>query len=78
MVLIIGKGSVEAAVLDYMVHQGSIAGPLFQFSDGRFLTRSRFVSAVRSALPQAVFGILGIASGSVRQPWLRCVGYKIP
>ena len=55
--LVIGKGSRDlcpvAAVLDYMVRRGSGAGPLFQFSDGRFLTRARFVTAVRSALSQA-------------------------
>ena len=53
--LVIGKGSPElcpvAAVLDYMVRRGNATGPLFQFRDGRFLTRARFVAAVRSALP---------------------------
>ena len=52
--LVIGKGSPElcpvAAVLDYMVRRGNATGPLFQFRDGRFLTRARFVAAVRSAL----------------------------
>ena len=42
-----------AAVLHYMVHRGSSDGPFFQFSDGRPLTRERFVAGVRSALQAA-------------------------
>ena len=38
-----------------MVRRGSVAGPLFQFGDGRSLTRSRFVLAVRFALRQVGF-----------------------
>ncbi len=39
-----------AAALDYMVRRGASGGPLFQFEDGRYLTRERFVAAVREAL----------------------------
>ena len=39
-----------AASLDYMVRRGTTAGPFFTFSDGSYLTRERFVQAVRSAL----------------------------
>ena len=42
-----------AAMLKYLVARGSQAGPLFRFEDGRFLTRQRFVSAVRAALSEA-------------------------
>ena len=31
-----------AAILDYMVRRGPVAGPFFQFADGSFLTRDRF------------------------------------
>ena len=41
------------AVLDYMVRRGSGQGPFFLFSDGRFLSRERFVASVRSALQAA-------------------------
>ena len=71
------KGSVD------LCHAGcgSVVGPLFQFVDGKFLTRSRFAAAVRSVLRQVgpccsyvCVSILGIASESV----LSCVGYRIP
>ena len=39
-----------AAILDYRVRRGSGPGPFFQFSDGRFLTRSQFVSHLKEAL----------------------------
>ena len=42
-----------AATLQYMVRRGSGPGPLFMFSEGRYLTRDRFVSAVRSGLTMA-------------------------
>ena len=42
-----------AAILGYMVQRGSQKGPLFLFSDGRFLTRERFVDQVRRALQVA-------------------------
>ena len=42
-----------AAVLSYMVSRGSQPGPFFKFSDGRSLTRERFVVAVREALAAA-------------------------
>lgn len=41
------------AVLSYMTQRGSGAGPLFQFSDGKPLTRQRFVAEVKEALSQA-------------------------
>jgi len=42
-----------AAALDYMVQRGSGGGPLFLFEDGRYLTKDRFVVAVRRALRRA-------------------------
>ena len=42
-----------AALLNYLVARGSNPGPLFQFKDGRVLTRQRFVRAVKEALQQA-------------------------
>ena len=42
-----------AATLSYMVMRGPGEGPLFTFSDGKFLTRERFVSSVRGALTKA-------------------------
>ena len=57
----IGRATEElcpvAAILNYMVRRGSTSGPFFKFSDGRLLTRERFVKAVRTALDHA-----GIAS----------------
>ena len=55
--LFLGKtGSVlcpVAAIMDYLCVRGMSPGPLFQFSDGRMLTRQRFVEAVREALKKA-------------------------
>ncbi len=42
-----------AAVLAYMVMRGSNPGPLFIFSNGKPLTRARFVSEVKDALTRA-------------------------
>ena len=42
-----------AALLSYLSVRGTQRGPLFLFEDGRFLTRVRFVEAVRSALLSA-------------------------
>ena len=42
-----------AALLDYMLVRGSAPGPLFQYRDGRLLTRARFSEAVRTALNKA-------------------------
>ena len=39
-----------AAMLGYLVERESLPGPLFKFTDGRYLTRNRFVSALRAAL----------------------------
>ena len=41
------------AVLSYLVMRGPGPGPLFSFSDGKWLTRRRFVSKVREALAAA-------------------------
>lgn len=53
----LGRGSADlcpvAASLNYMVQRGPGEGPFFRFSDGRPLTRERFVAAVRSALRAA-------------------------
>ena len=55
--LVIDTGNTEicpvAAVLSYMVQRGPAPGPLFLFSDRCYLTRARFVAAIRSALSQA-------------------------
>ena len=42
-----------AALLGYLACRGSRPGPLFIFSDGRLLTRKRFVDLVRAALASA-------------------------
>ena len=41
------------AILDYLRVRGSSPGALFIFSDGRFLTRQRFVDCVREGLQKA-------------------------
>ena len=42
-----------AAVVAYLCIRGMKPGPLFMFSDGRYLTRQRFVNLVRSALEES-------------------------
>ena len=42
-----------AAMLAYLLVRGQQVGPLFQFKDGRPLTRHKFVVAVRDALKRA-------------------------
>ena len=42
-----------SAVLNYLCTRGMGAGPLFHFSDGKVLTRQRFVSAVKAGLDKA-------------------------
>ena len=44
-----------AAILDYMVRRGPAAGPFFLSQNGKFLTRDRFVTAMREALTLAGF-----------------------
>ena len=55
--LVIGRGNGDicpvAAVLGYMVLRSPAPGPLFLFSDGSFLTRSRFLFTICSALDRA-------------------------
>ena len=41
------------ALLSFLVARGSRSGPLFVFTDGRLLTRKRFVDAVRAFLSAA-------------------------
>ena len=55
-----------AAMMAYLVSRGSVPGPLFVFKDGRFLTRPRFVSAVRQALQSAGVDCLKYAGHSFR------------
>ena len=55
-----------AAVLQYMVQQGSGGSPLFQFSDSRYLTRSRFITALRTALREAGIDATQFAGHSFR------------
>ena len=53
----LGRGSCDlcpvAAVLNYMVQRGSAPGPFFRFVNGNYLTRERFVTAIRTALATA-------------------------
>lgn len=55
--LFIGKTTTDlcpvTAMLSYLVARGSREGPLFVFSDGRFLTRQRLVERLRSGLQEA-------------------------
>ena len=55
-----------AAVLAYMVQRGSGRGPLFQFSDRRYLTRPRFIMALRTALRDAGIDATQFAGHSFR------------
>ena len=55
-----------ASVLAYMVQRTNRPGPLFMFNDGRFLTRARFVAALRSALREAGVGANSYAGHSFR------------
>ena len=41
------------SMLSYLVVRGNVAGPLFIWKDGQFLTRSSFVAAVRRVLESA-------------------------
>lgn len=43
------------AVINFMLTRGTKEGPLFAWQDGRYLTRERFVQAVRGALTVAGF-----------------------
>lgn len=55
--LFVGRTGTElcpvAAMLTYLVARGTKPGPLFQFEDGRHLTRARFVDALRRELRAA-------------------------
>ncbi len=42
-----------SALLSYLVERGTAKGPLFQLSDGTFLTRQRLVEEIRQALNKA-------------------------
>lgn len=55
-----------AAILDYMVRTGDGSSPFFAFTDGRPLTRERFVSAVRTALASAGYDCSLYAGHSFR------------
>ena len=55
-----------AAILAYMVQRGSGRGPLFQFSDGRYLMRPRFIMALRTALRDAGIDATQFAGHSFR------------
>ena len=46
-----GELCAVGAILSYMVKRGTGDGSFFSFGDGRLLTRDRFVTAVREALP---------------------------
>ena len=55
-----------AALLAYLVIRGAKPGFLFQFQDGRLLTKSRFVEAVRQALARIGLNPLHYAGLSFR------------
>ena len=55
-----------AAMSGYLVQRGNAPGPLFVFKDGRFLTRDRFVTAVRSALEKCGIDLSAYAGYSFR------------
>ena len=40
-------------MVGYLQKRGTAAGPLFQFEDGRLLTRERLVEALRAGLKEA-------------------------
>ena len=48
-----GDSSLCPVVSVFMVRRGSAPWPFFQFADGRYLTRDRFVSNVHLALQRA-------------------------
>ncbi len=69
-----------AAGVAYMVARGSLSGPFFTFSDGKFLTRDRFIKAVRAALTSAgvVSGLYsGTVSGSAQRRRLRSKEFQM-
>ena len=55
--LFLGRTSSDlcpiVAMLNYLLVRGPQEGPLFKYKDGRYLTRQRFVVAVREALERA-------------------------
>ena len=55
-----------AAVLSYMTIRGQTPGPLFMFQDGKFLTRPRFVTEVKTALTAAGVDRAGYSGHSFR------------
>ena len=55
-----------AAVLGYLVIRGNSPGFLFKYQDGRLLTKSRFVEAVREALGRAGLNPKAFAGHSFR------------
>ena len=55
-----------AATLSYMIQRGSSQGPLFVFENGKYLTRVRFVAAMREALKEAGFDPSRYAGHSFR------------
>ena len=68
-----GSLSPVAAIL---VCRGSNDGPFFTFADGSFLTRDRFVRAVREALSSAGVDSWGTASVSGPRPRPRVVAFQ--
>ena len=55
-----------AAVLSFMVARGNTPGPLFSEEDGKYLTRVKFVTEVRSALWRAGYPAEKYAGHSFR------------
>ena len=55
--LFLGKTASDlcpvSAMVSYLQKRGTAAGPLFQFEDGRLLTRERLVEALRAGLKEA-------------------------
>jgi hypothetical protein len=71
VVVYIGRSRADLcpvrAILDYMVRWGAGTGPFFQFEDGRFVTRERFVAALRQALAAAGLDCSAYAVHSFRR-----------
>ena len=55
-----------SAILAYVAVRPAVAGPLFVFKDGSFLTRERFVSCIRRALSAAGIDTRGYSGHSFR------------
>ena len=55
-----------SALLAYLAIRGSAPGPLFKWSDGRFLTKAAFTSTLREALSTLDYEASAYAGHSFR------------